>query len=181
MEQSKRGTKWTPAEHEQFINLVNENKTKEEIAEILGRSTLSIEFRLKTYAAELHQQGSPISHIISVTNLGEEEILAIAKEKDISQAAMRKGQRWTEEEVIALLQAIRRKKSHADIAIKTQRTVISVVAKLESLAYDYYHTGKKMVDEISTLTGLDRDVIEKIIAKSKKGNKKTNEIILNPE
>jgi len=176
MEPDKRGSKWTPEAHEQFINLHNSGKSKETIAEILGRTPLSIEFRLKTHAANLYNSGLTPENIQQVTGLSLTEVTEICNTEQIARAATRKSQRWTEPEVIALLQALRRKKSTATIATMCQRTLGSINSKIESLAYTYYHTDKKSVEEISQLLNLSIDTIEQIVAKIKVTKGSKNEI-----
>ena len=172
----KRGTKWTPETHEQFINLHNSGKSKEQIAEILGRTSLSIEFRLKTHAANLYKSGSSPESIQKVTGLSEAEVTEICAIQALTEAATRKSQRWTEQEIIALLQALRRKKPLTVIAAMCQRTVGSIKSKIESLAYTYYHTDKKSADEISQLLNLPIAEIEQIAAKIKVTKSNKNEI-----
>jgi len=176
MEPTKRGTKWSNEEHEQFINLHNSGKSNTEIAEILGRSPLSIEFRMKTHAANLYKTGTTPEQIQQVTGLSSDIVTEICQIQDITHAAIRKSQRWNEPEINALLQALRRKKSATEIATMCQRTVSSINSKIESLAYNYFHKDKMQPAEISQLLNLPTQTIEQIVAKIKVTKGSTNEI-----
>jgi len=159
--------KWTEDEQTQFLNLFNSGHTKEEIAAALGRSPLSIEFRLKAHVVTLHNNGLSNDEIVTLTKLTPEQVTEALETALIKSAASRKGARWTEEEVINLLTALRRNKPHISIAKDCQRTLDSVTAKIESLAYTYYHEDKKSVTEIATLLKLSEEEVTYIVSKTK--------------
>ena len=172
--------KWTEAEQAEFVNLFNSGQTKEQIAAALGRSPLSIEFRLKAHAVTLHNSGLTNEEIVTLTSLTLEQVTEAIETAAIKTSAVRKGARWTEEEVINLLTALRRNKPITSIAKDCQRSLDSVTAKIESLAYNYYHEDKKTVAEIATLLKLSEEEVTYIVSKTKvkkaKSKPESNEI-----
>jgi hypothetical protein len=59
----------------------------------LGRSPLSIEFRLKTHAANLYKSGTSPENIQKVTGLSDAEVTEICTNQEIALTASRKNQR----------------------------------------------------------------------------------------
>jgi hypothetical protein len=75
------------------------------------------------------------------------------------------GKKWSDEEVQALLQAVKRGETQAQIAEKHQRTVGGIRGRLKQLAADYYHNDNRPIQEIMKFTGLDLETISDAIAK----------------
>jgi predicted DNA-binding protein YlxM (UPF0122 family) len=75
----------------------------------------------------------------------------------------RRGQKWEDEEVVQLLNSIRKNKSISEIAIEHQRTVGGIQANICKLAADYWFNDKRSIEEITQLTGLNKEAIEETI------------------
>lgn len=71
----------------------------------------------------------------------------------------RMGQAWTEEETLELLKEVRRSETHEEIAKKHERTLGAIIAKLRGLAADYHYYENRPIEQISKITGLDKDDI----------------------
>ena len=78
------------------------------------------------------------------------------------------GKAWLDEEVIQLLQEIKRKKSIQEIAEQHQRTVGGITSRLKQLAADYHEEGRCMED-IEKFTGLTQEQITETIQRRKVG------------
>lgn len=88
------------------------------------------------------------------------------------------GKPWKEEEVKQLLLLVSKKITMDAIAETHERTMGSIIAKLKVIAVDMHENDLKTIEEIQTLTGLSKTVIEdsieqrkmkKDIQKNKKG------------
>jgi ATP-dependent DNA helicase PIF1 len=76
-----------------------------------------------------------------------------------------KGKRWTDEEVMGLLKAVRAKKTFEVIASEHQRTLGGIVSKLREIAVDYHLENGLSMDLIMKYTGLDEVTITDAIMK----------------
>jgi len=77
------------------------------------------------------------------------------------------GKPWREEEVKQLLVLVSKKIAMDVIAETHERTMGSILAKLKVIATDMYENDSKTIDEIQTLTGLSKTVIEDSIEQRK--------------
>ena len=75
------------------------------------------------------------------------------------------GKKWTDEETLEVLKAIRRKETIALIAKNHQRTHGGIHAKLKELAADYYYNEEKSIEDIEKFTGLSKDNIADAISR----------------
>jgi transposase len=75
----------------------------------------------------------------------------------------RRGHRWTDDEVIQLLIAVRKKQTVKEIAITHQRTVTAINLKLRSLAAEYYYYEHRSIQEIQKITGLTQSDVKNAI------------------
>jgi hypothetical protein len=72
------------------------------------------------------------------------------------------GKAWLDDELLQLLQNVRKKKTHQEIAAEHQRTVGGITSRLREIAVDYHNEGRSM-ESIQKFTGLDKEVIEDAI------------------
>lgn len=77
----------------------------------------------------------------------------------------RRGKAWNEEEEFQLLQAIRRKETHATIAERHQRTEVAIRCHLEQMACQYHFNESRPIEDIMKFTGLTKESIEEAIKK----------------
>ena len=77
----------------------------------------------------------------------------------------RHGKSWSDEEIQKLLQAVRRKENHAQIATAHERTQGGIRSRLRELAADYYFNDNRPLDDIEKFTGLDLETITDAIAR----------------
>jgi hypothetical protein len=77
----------------------------------------------------------------------------------------RRGEPWSEDEIQKLLQAVRRKETHTQIALAHERTQGAIRSRLRELAADYYFNDNRPLDEIMKFTGLDSETITDAISK----------------
>jgi hypothetical protein len=83
----------------------------------------------------------------------------------IGMEPLRKGKTWSDDEVLQLLQNVRKKKSHEEIASDHQRTTGGIISKLKELAADYHYNDGRPIEEIQRYTGLNKEVIQEAIIK----------------
>jgi hypothetical protein len=77
----------------------------------------------------------------------------------------RHGNAWSDEEIQKLLQAVRRKETHTQIAEAHERTQGGIRSRLRELAADYYFNDNRPLEDIVKFTGLDEESISDAIAK----------------
>jgi hypothetical protein len=77
----------------------------------------------------------------------------------------RLGEPWTEEDIKQLLDDVKNKLSHEEIATKHERSVGGIRARLKELAADYYFNNELPVDKIQKYTGLTVEEISDCISK----------------
>lgn len=75
----------------------------------------------------------------------------------------RMGKAWDDEEIVKLLQSIRKKKSIEDIAIEHERTIGGINSRRRELAADYWFNDKRPIEEIMKFTGLTKEQVEDVI------------------
>jgi hypothetical protein len=80
---------------------------------------------------------------------------------------LRKGKPWPNDEILQLLQNVRKKKSHEEIAAEHQRTTGGITSKLRELAADYHYNDGRPIEEIQRYTGLAKEVIQDAIMQRK--------------
>ena len=78
------------------------------------------------------------------------------------------GKAWLDDELLQLLQNVRKKKTHEEIAGEHQRTVGGITSRLREIAADYHTEGRSM-ESIMKFTGLSEDIIKETIKKRKNG------------
>lgn len=74
------------------------------------------------------------------------------------------GKAWLDDEILQLLQNVRKKKTHQEIAAEHQRTVGGITSRLRDIAVDYHNEGRSM-ESIMKFTGLSEDIIKEAIKK----------------
>jgi predicted transcriptional regulator len=79
------------------------------------------------------------------------------------------GKPWLDDEVLQLLQNIRKKKAISDIAQEHGRTEGGIRGRLKQLAFDYYKEGRT-IEVIEKFTGLSKEHIESTIESRKIGD-----------
>ena len=75
------------------------------------------------------------------------------------------GKPWSDDEILRLLQAVKRKESIQQIAETHRRTLGGIRARLRSLAADYYYNDNRPIEQIMTFTGLSKDQVIDAITK----------------
>ena len=78
---------------------------------------------------------------------------------------IRHGKPWSTNEIQRLLQEIKKKQTHEEIATTHQRSVGSIRSRLQELAADYYFNDNRPIDEIMQFTGLSKQNVLDAIAK----------------
>ena len=79
-----------------------------------------------------------------------------------------RGKPWLDDEILQLLQNVRKKKTVEEIAEQHQRTVGGITSRLKELAAGYHAEGRPMED-IMRFTGLTEEVINDTLARRKIG------------
>lgn len=77
----------------------------------------------------------------------------------------RHGNPWSEDEIQKLLQAVKKKQTHVQIAVAHQRTQGGISSKLRGLAADYYFNDNHPIEDIMRFTGLDTETITDAISR----------------
>lgn len=85
----------------------------------------------------------------------------------MSEAPARVGKAWSEEEVVQLLQNIRKKKGVDEIAKIHERTEGAIRSRLRELAADYHFNDNRSMEEIQKFTGLSVESINDAIQRRK--------------
>jgi hypothetical protein len=75
------------------------------------------------------------------------------------------GKAWSDEEVQQLLQEVRKKETHSQMASTHQRTIGGIRGRLKQLAADYYFNDNRPIQDIMKFTGLDAESIADAISK----------------
>jgi hypothetical protein len=81
-----------------------------------------------------------------------------------------RGKVWSEDETLQLLQNIRKKKTHQEIALEHKRTASSIASRLRHLAAEYHKEGRS-IETIMKFTGLTEEAIKEAIQRREVGNK----------
>ncbi len=79
----------------------------------------------------------------------------------------RRGKAWSEEECLKLLEAVRRKETHEQIAKKHERTTGGIRSRLREIAADYHYYENRPLEDIVKITGLPIESIKDAIEKRK--------------
>jgi hypothetical protein len=85
----------------------------------------------------------------------------------MSETPARLGKSWSEEEVVQLLQNIRKKKAVDEIAKIHERTEGAIRSRLRELAADYHFNDNRSMEEIQKFTGLSVEAINDAIQRRK--------------
>jgi len=80
------------------------------------------------------------------------------------------GKAWLDDELLQLLQNVRKKKTHQEIAAEHQRTVGGITSRLREIAADYHNEGRS-IETIMKFTGLAEESIKDAIQRRKNGEK----------
>ena len=72
---------------------------------------------------------------------------------------------WKEEDIKQLLEDIKNKLSHEEIANKHERTIGGIRSRIRELAADYYFNNELSVDKIHKYTGISLEEIADSISK----------------
>ena len=88
---------------------------------------------------------------------------------DMSKYPSNMGKPWLDDEVLQLLQNVRKKKAISDIAQEHGRTEGGIRGRLKQLAFDYYKEGRT-IEVIEKFTGLSKEDIESTIESRKIGD-----------
>jgi hypothetical protein len=83
-----------------------------------------------------------------------------------TQHPAKRGKPWLDDEILQLLQNVRKKKTVEEIAEQHQRTVGGITSRLRELAALYHDEGRPMED-IIRFTGLTEEVINDSVARRK--------------
>ena len=75
------------------------------------------------------------------------------------------GAAWKEEDIKQLLEDIKNKLSHEEIANKHERTIGGIRSRIRELAADYYFNNELSVDKIQKYTGISLEEIADSISK----------------
>jgi hypothetical protein len=75
------------------------------------------------------------------------------------------GKPWFDNEILQLLQAVRRKETHEQIASTHQRTIGGIRSRLRELAADYHFNENRPIEQIMKFTGLDEKTIVDAISR----------------
>ena len=78
------------------------------------------------------------------------------------------GKAWSDDEVLQLLQGIRKKKTMEEIAEEHGRTVGGISSRLRQIATDYHNEGRP-IEQIQKFTGLTTEQIQDAIERRKVG------------
>ena len=78
------------------------------------------------------------------------------------------GKAWLDDEVVQLLQGIKRKKTIQEIAEQHKRTVGGITSRLKQLAADYHEEGRP-IEDIEKLTGLTKEQITETVERRRVG------------
>lgn len=76
----------------------------------------------------------------------------------------RMGQPWDADEIVKLLQSVRKSETHAQMAINHGRTVGGIISKLKGLAVDYYDE-ERPIEQIQKFTGLTKEEIADAVSR----------------
>jgi hypothetical protein len=87
-------------------------------------------------------------------------------EKDKYPANM--GKPWLDDEILQLLQEIRKKKTIEEIAEQHQRTIGGINSRLKELAADYHNEGRA-IEDIQKFTGLTAEQVKDAIERRRVG------------
>ena len=87
---------------------------------------------------------------------------------DVSSIPANMGKTWSDDEVLQLLQNIRKKKSFEEIAVEHQRSVGGIKGRLRQLAADYHNEGRP-IEQIEKFTGLTAEEINDTIERRRIG------------
>jgi hypothetical protein len=78
------------------------------------------------------------------------------------------GKPWLDDEVLQLLQGVRKKKTIEEIAEEHKRTVGGIKSRLRQIATDYHNEGRS-IEQIEKFTGLTTEEITDAIERRKVG------------
>ena len=72
------------------------------------------------------------------------------------------GKAWSDDETLQLLQSVKKKKAHQEIATEHERTLGGITSRLRHLAGEYHKEGRS-IEAIMKFTGLTEGIIKEAI------------------
>ena len=144
---------WSTEHDAKLLDAIQQGLPYSEIIDIVGRSELAIEFRLRKLGTDIVLKGGSIEEAVSLTSLSGPILEEAVEEVRAKEAATRKGARWDDDEINKILVSIRNGIKISNIAIACGRSVGSIRAKLNELAIKYAKQGFTS-EEIIRITGL---------------------------
>ena len=153
---------WSEEEDIMLLDAIKRGISYEEITTLLGRSSLAIEFHLRKLGSELVSKGLSPQEAALKTGLQVSIIEEAIEEARVKEAAHKKGKRWTEEEISAVLALVKDGNPLLSVSLTIGRTLGSVVQKLKEQALKFHTIGFKK-EEIMRVTGLSSADIDSVL------------------
>jgi hypothetical protein len=163
-EEEKKPSKvklWSEEEDIMLLDAIKRGISYEEITNLLGRSSLAIEFHLRKLGSELVHRGLSLQEAALKTGLEMSIIEMAVEEGRVKEAAYKKGKRWTEEETNTVLGLVKDGSTLLSISLTIGRTLGSVVQKLKEQALKFHKNGSTR-EEIMCITGLSSADIDAV-------------------
>lgn len=158
--EANKGKPWLPEEIQNLLTEIQQTKTHEEIATVHGRTVRSIQLKLRSIALDYHvNEQKSQEEITELTGLTKEQIEEAIEEHNTVINATRKGQRWTDEETIKLLDLVKSKKTRVQAAVEHQRSLAAITGRLQQIALDYLDQ-EFNTSQIKKFTGLSEEEIQ---------------------
>ena len=123
---------------------------------------MAIEFHLRKLGSELVSKGLSPQEAALKTGLQVSIIEEAIEEARVKEAAHKKGKRWTEEEISAVLALVKDGNPLLSVSLTIGRTLGSVVQKLKEQALKFHTIGFKK-EEIMRVTGLSSADIDSVL------------------
>lgn len=160
-----KGKPWLPEEIQTLLTEIQQKKSHEQIATVHGRTVRSIQLKLRGIALDYHVNEQKSQEEITVlTGLTKEQIEEAIEEHSTVINATRKGQRWTDEETIKLLDLVKSKKTRVELAKEHQRSLTAITGRLQQIALDYLDQ-EFTNTQIKKFTGLSEEEIQEAVQK----------------
>jgi hypothetical protein len=168
--EKKKVRTWAAEEDSELLLRLEQGATYEIIAEILGRSVLAIEFRLRKLGAEMVGKGATIEEALIKTKMDRVQLEEAIDEAKVAAVASKSKTRWEEKEINKMLGLVKSGTPVNKIAIICGRTVGAVKEKLYEQAGKFGSIGFS-IDDIMNITGLSAiEVNSAIVAFKRKAD-----------
>ena len=159
---------WSSDEVSTLLTLAKEGKLYDDIAVLIGRSSLAVELRLRKIGADMViNDGKSLEEVLELTKLDRVSLEESIDQERIKAVATNKGVRWDEKEINKVLGLIKTGTPINKIAIMCGRSVGSIKEKLFEQAGKYGILGFG-VDEIMRITGLPAIEVNTAIVAAKR-------------